>query len=510
MMRTVGSAIVLLIAGVAQSAPPEVITPTSHPPRIRFLSLAEARAIALQNGKCGQPSLLSPGLGVNGSVCVPDGSGSIGIRHNLTIRAKNIIVAGIPPTAPRAELERNLNQMLLNVENAYWNLYGSYWQLHSREQGMRFAYESWKLVGAKFKAGTANRGAMAQAEGQYHLFRSQRIQALDTVLDNERQLRAMLGLPIEDGTRLAPSDVPLLVEKQPDWDKALTETLKNRPELHLARQDLKAAQLNFLVTKNVVVPVLRLVKIEGPDTADGAAKVKTGAILTRCMIPVSNLSNSSRVREAQLQLARAYLVLQDQELKAERFLGLYYRRMSSSYLQIKAAHAQREAFATQVRACTDKYRDGDKDTPLSLVLEAQRFWADSLATECQAAVTYNNAQAGWAYAQGAILEHAHVTLAEKPPCGCANVSAVRYERKRTQKQVRREPAVRANDALSAPVACSLPALWKRFPPPLHAEELSSIENVSYQKDGEPKVRQIEGKVPDTLPPSPKHVERVPF
>src|SRR5262249_21711477 len=138
----------------------------------------------------------------------------------------------------------------------------------------------------------------------------------------------------EVGTRLVPSDAPTVVEQQPDWEKAHAETLKNRPELRLGGQVFKLAE-----------------------------------------------DNSPEMR-------RARQVLKDQELKAERFLDLMYRRVSSAYSQIKAARAQKEAFARQLRVRYEKYRAGAQDGTLDLLLEAQRFWADALTTEYQAIVTY--------------------------------------------------------------------------------------------------------------------------
>ena len=63
------------------------------------------------------------------------------------------------------------------------------------------------------------------------MFRGQRISALDQVLENERELRSLLGLPVEDGSRLVPIDSPTLAFYQPDWDTSLNEALVLRPEL---------------------------------------------------------------------------------------------------------------------------------------------------------------------------------------------------------------------------------------------------------------------------------------
>jgi outer membrane protein TolC len=429
-----------------------------------------------------------------------------------------ILIARIRFNQNRAEFERNVNQMLLNVENAYWNLYGSYYQLYSREQGLRFAYETWKITGAQYKVGRVSRAALAQAEGQYNLFRSQRLQAIDTVLDNERQLRAMLGMQIEDGTRLVPSDAPTLAEYRPDWKTGWYECMQNRPELYIARQDLKVAQLNVLLAKNYLLPDLRSfltydsnavgTQLDGPGTANAFRNLASNnfndwTVGLRLGFPLGYRFAHAQLRQSQLQLARAYLVLQDQELKGERFLGLYYRRMSSAYFQIKAARAQREAFATQLRIRYELYSAGANEpgtgnpVTLNLLLEAQRFWAEALATEYQAIVTYNNSIAGWEYAKGTILQHDNVTISEGPIPVAAQKRAVEHLRQRTKALVLRERSA-PTGALDRPLdmsgpinlypqinANSLPSIWKDMPPLKEANELPPAENANPQQGDQP-------------------------
>src|SRR5207302_6643641 len=81
--------------------------------------------------------------------------------------------------------------------------------------------------------------------------------ALGRVLENERQIRGLLGLPVEDGYRLVPSDAPVLAPVKPDWSAALQEALAKRPELILSRQDLKFRQLDLIGQKNLLKPDLR-------------------------------------------------------------------------------------------------------------------------------------------------------------------------------------------------------------------------------------------------------------
>jgi hypothetical protein len=450
-MRRFGYLAMLAMAGLAQStvfaAPRSVDRPVR---KFYFLSLAEARVSALDHGNPGQSSVFFPGI------AAPGGDYSVPVRPVIKPGSKCIFLAGVRRDPRPAELERNINHVLLNVETAYWNLYGSYWQLYSREEGLRLAEETWKITEAQYRVGRVSRAALAQAEGQYDLFRSQRLAALDTVLDNERQLRAMIGAGFENGARIVPSDAPTLVEKKANWKKALEVAHKKRPEVYLAWKDVGQAMQSL-----VGVSLRRTVQKCLPEDAlmDGQA------------------NEADSERQARLEFARAEAVLEDQEVKAERFLGLYYRRLSSAYFQIKAARAQRNAFATQLKIREELYRAGVNEpgvgnpVTLNLLLEAQRFWAESLATECQAIVTYNNALAGWAFAKGEIMKHARVQFAEKASDDSEEVPAVVREQKRTRRHVRQEPALAAESPLVVLDACgsgtkaapSLPALWKRFP-----------------------------------------------
>src|SRR5262249_38328470 len=63
--------------------------------------------------------------------------GSVLTRFNAATGVEGILITRIRFDQQRAEFERNVNYLLLNVEAAYWNLYGAYYQLYSREEGMR-------------------------------------------------------------------------------------------------------------------------------------------------------------------------------------------------------------------------------------------------------------------------------------------------------------------------------------------------------------------------------------
>src|SRR5207249_4602158 len=146
---------------------------------------------------------------------------------------EGILITRLRFDEQRAEFERLVHVMVTNVELAYWTLYGTYWNLYSGEQALRQAYEAWRINKARYEAGKIAIQEFAQTRQQYELFRGQRLDALARVLEDERLLRGMLGLPVEDGRRLVPVDEPTLTLYKPDWETSLNEALALRPELIL-------------------------------------------------------------------------------------------------------------------------------------------------------------------------------------------------------------------------------------------------------------------------------------
>jgi outer membrane protein TolC len=364
-----------------------------------------------------------------------------------------ILVTRVRFDQQRIEFEKLVAFMLLNVETAYWNLYNAYWTLYSREQALRQAYEAWKINRLRYEAGRIPLQDFAQTRVQYESFRAQRITALGQVLESERQLRGLLGMVVEDGQRLVPVDTPTLAPYQPDWSTSLQEALTLRPELQLARQELKLAQLDVINIKNLLLPDLRFVStydINGigsrldsgsPDNAFrslASGKFTDYAFGLQLNVPLGYRGAHAQVRNSRLRLAQSYFTLQDQELKAQRYLAQQWRNLFQFYQLIEANRAQREAAAQQLEARFKEFLAG-RGT-LDILLEAQRFWADALRDEYTAISQYNSTLASFEFAKGTILQHDSVVISEGPLPQCAQVRAADHEKERAKGLVIRERA----------------------------------------------------------------------
>ncbi len=398
--------------------------------------------------------------------------------------APPIALARINFNQSRAEFERIVNYMVLNVEAAYFVLYGSYVNLYSTEQGLRQAHAVWSISKAKYEAGNIKITDYAQTGTQLEDFRAQRITALSNVLEKERALRVLCGLPVEDGERLIPVDTPTVQEFKPDWESALKDTMMLRPELVIAREDVKRRQLELIREKNSLLPDVRMeaaynihgfgTRLDGDGafsdgSTDNAFRDLAGThfadynIGITAAVPLGYRAQHASIRASNLRLAQAYIVLRDQERKAQNNLVVAYRLLISDYETIQRRRQGREWAALQVEARFKEFKAGR--TTVDFVLTAQQQWATALTQEYQSITNYNLDLAAFQFVKGTLLAHDNIKILEGAMPQCVQVRAVENERQRAQSLVVLERAAAVQPAgdncmpaMPTQVLPSLPAM----------------------------------------------------
>lgn len=435
------------------SAPPPpgssfAALPTSYSPQLQFVFE--------------QPLLQNFGVEINQLTTTLPGSQLIpNLRPSGGQNSEGILITRIRLDQQRSEFDRQVNGLLYNVETAYWNLYSAYYNLYAQEEGLKQSQDAYLFFKARVEGGVARPQTQYQAQAQVELFRSQVLSARGQVLSSERQLRGLLGMRSDDGTRLVPTDEPTLVAFQPDFADVANTTLQNRPELIIARQELKAQQLNLILQKNSRRPDLRFVSsydINGIGTRlDGGPdenalksfnqnRFNNWQVGLRLDMPLGFRDANAAVRQAQLNVQKNYFFLVDSERKSVEFLADQYRQVLQSHELVKTRRAQRLALEKYVNLDLQVRREGavkgeEIQGFINSLTQAQRDLANATASEFQAIAQYNTALAGLEYAKGTSQQYNNITIAEGPlPKWVEKKAADHFKAREDALKLREHPA----------------------------------------------------------------------
>ena len=417
------------------SAPPSqngfVALTTAYTPRVQFIFE--------------QPLLQGFGVEINQLSSQHPGSQLIqGLRPSGGTTTEGILITRIRYDQQKAEFDRQVNQMLVNVEYAYWNLYAAYYNLYAQEEILRQSFDLVTILEKRFAAGTITKQELTQTRAQYYQFRFSVFEARQQILNAERALRGLLGLnSYSDGVRLVPTDEPTLAPYTPDFAQSANEALMNRPELILARQDLKFRQLDLILQKNTRRPDLRFFasydvqglgsRLDGPES-----RTTTNALGQSTTTPVNALDSlnnnqfnswqlglrldmplgfrdaNAAVRQGQLNLVRSYYQLEDSERKVVEVIIQQTREIELRQNQIGVARMRRIDLQETLKLNRQLIETGPANFVNSLfnVLQVQQNTAQAIATEFQTIAQYNQAIAGLEWAKGTIQGYNNVMVGE--------------------------------------------------------------------------------------------------
>jgi outer membrane protein TolC len=441
---------------------------------------------------------------VNGSQVLP------GIRPAGGVGTEGILITRLRVDQNRANFDLQVNYMLANVEAAYWNLFAAYYNLYAQEEGLRQAFEGYRFIRIRVELGSDEPQRLDQIEAQFHRFQSQVYQARGQVLESERQLRGLMGLRSDDGVRIVPIDEPNLAPYVPDFHESANDAVALRPEVMLARQDLKFQQLNLMLQRNLRRPDLRgyaTYDVAGLGTRLGGStsdiingqpfpgnafgslaqnRFNSWTMGLRLDMPIGFRDANALVRQAQLNLARSYVQLRDAELKSIEYLAAQYRRVVQTHAQIAPARAERESLQKFVWRIREKILIGawNRDEFLNL-LTVQQQLATSISTESQAIAQYQIALAAFEFGKGTIQQYNNVSVGEGPLPPWVQKRAKDHIRERT------EAALKLREA---PLTPGGPAFGDHTVAPAGGTN-SSMALPPFAQPREP--------VPDMLPPRPE-------
>ncbi len=348
-----------------------------------------------------------------------------------------IMLARINTDVSLASFESSVRNLIMDIENTYWDLHYAYRNLETTKIARDSAQVTWKIAYAKFKGKVETIQAESQAKEQYFFFRSQVEAAWRDLLNTENRLRWLMGLAATDGRILRPVDEPIQARVQFEWQDVHAESLIRSAELRQQKWAIQRRELELIAARNRLLPELNVVGLYrwlglGDDLIEANRRgfnfVQPGSLawdeLTEGNFQEVRLGldftppkfgarqEMAGVRNAQLQLVREKARLEDMELNTSHLLTVAMRNLDSNY-ELAESHFNRWAASQAEVNSAEALYTGGKAT-LDLVLEAQRRRAQAQVDYYRALIDHTKSIADVHFRKGSLLEYCNVRLAEGP------------------------------------------------------------------------------------------------
>jgi hypothetical protein len=364
-----------------------------------------------------------------------------------------VLLARVRTDISMIEFERGVRDLLAEVENSYWDLYYAYRDLEARIDVRDIAQQTFELQDIN----ATSRGKIAQAEEQVYRFQAEIVDSLNgrpldaTRTNNgsspgtfrsigglrisERRLRLLVGLPINDGNLIKPTDPPFTAPVVYDWSSSINEALNRRAEIRRQKWVIKQRELELVANRNFLMPQFDVIsryrfrgfgeEFLGPESASSSlygGQFQEWQVGLEYNLPIGFRRAHAAVQNSRLGLAREVEVLKEQERFIHYALSNAVNEAKRAYENMLLQRKRLDAIVVQLNAIEAKGDQGEK-AELDVRLETHRRLLDARLRYHQAEVEYALALRNVNFEKGTLLEYCNVDLIEAMAPGKAYMDA---------------------------------------------------------------------------------------
>ncbi len=347
-------------------------------------------------------------------------------RMGLTVT--QALLQGINPTAnlaslnqarldielSHAELNAIAQQVVFEVESAYWELYLSLQAVRIRQESVLLAQRQVEETRQRIAVGKLPELELAAAEAE---LAARQVALLDAHNDLGRarlELTYLLNNPADSGWErfVKPLDEPVIPNDSiAPLEQHLELGRMYRPDLIQARIELKKGRIEVVRTRNGLLPRLDLFinlggssyaesfKDAAPDFDTPYYDINGGLSLT---LPTPGGRKAAEHRQTFLTVRERELLLDNMEQLLERDIRIAYLETGSARERIDATRVVRELQEANYAAELEKFRVG-KSTNLQVAL-VQRNLTEAQLEEARTRVSYLTTLASLYLSEGTLLE----------------------------------------------------------------------------------------------------------
>lgn len=388
-----------------------------------------------------------------------------------------VLLARIRSDVSLADFEAGVRNLVSNVENAYWDLYFSYYDLQAKKTARDRSLELWRQSNIKQEEGDQSVADTSQALEQYWRFESDVRNAFNGRLSEgtstnngssggtfrtfsggvrvaERRLRLIMGLPVNSYQLIRPASYPPAAPVKFDWSLCATEAVAQRPEIRRQRWVVKQRELELLASRNFLSPRLDVVgryrwrgfgndllsqsdaRFDNAYSNLASGDFQEWQVGVELEMPIGFRKAHTGVRNSELLLARERAILTEQERTVLYGLSNSFGEVQRAYEVLEAQWNRKAAAERQAESLFALWDQGTSD--FDVVLEAQRRVTESTISFHQASVEYALALKNVHFEKGTLLEFNNVQLAESASDPAAYASMNRRKESKSLNYVSRD------------------------------------------------------------------------
>lgn len=345
---------------------------------------------------------------------------------------QGVTIARIRTDVSIADFEEAVANLVKDTEETYWDLALAYRTYDAEMQSQNSALQTWREVKANMEAGKVGAADEAQARDNYYEISARAQNSLSNLYQTELRLRRLMGLPVNDGRIMRPTDDPITVEFNPDWNVSLSEALTMRPELRKQKWNIKSLELQYEASQSLVRPRLDFVarydingfgdRLFGHNGSTGEARFNSAydtllegkytgwGLGFEFSMPIGFRGAHAQVKNYEHRLAKARAILANQETEVSHELAATLQQVDQQYAGAKTNFNRRRAAERRVQAFEAEYKVGR--TTLDQLLRSQISLAQAEVAYFQSLIGYNKALTDLKFRKGTILRESQVYLSE--------------------------------------------------------------------------------------------------
>ena len=281
-------------------------------------------------------------------------------------------------------------QIVLQVREAYYNLWATASAVTAAQQTVNEATENVRVTQLKVTAGTAPMYDLLQAQTSLASDQQTLTQDKASAVTAQYTLNKLLTLPLV--TVVTPTTPMGLPQPPQQVDTLVSAALRQRPEIREAQAKTASAQASIDLAKSGLRPTVTI--SGGPTSSTGglsALPVSWSGTLGVTLTIFDGGLTKAEIAAAEGQLQQAQLSLQQEQQTVESDVRSAYLSLQQAAEQLRAAQVEQTYAQETLRVANLKYRSG-AGTQLDVITAQQNLLSAENAV-ISATYSYNAALA---------------------------------------------------------------------------------------------------------------------